>query len=473
MRGVSVVILLAVVAHGHSNEPGTNYMGNTQDSVDTLVDKLVDMLAGKLLQPLKMSPLHQTDRLHISRSQFPALQSHLPVSHSPLPTATSKFSIPRSMPIAHATRSAAVESQVPREDILKALEGVQSYFVKKLEAIKFQKNFKASKADLKSPAFKPVSWLRDEGVHGGGTRMEAAIDDPVFNRATINLSQVKYDDVPDSAALSATAISVIMHPRNPFAPSMHFHMSYIEMRGKEPFWRMIADLNPSIENPEDTAKFESVLRSVVPGKLYTDAKDFGDKYFDIPQLGRTRGVTHMFIAKLDPGSEMSPTKCVELAKQLGERVIDAYSGFVQAALQAHPEGSITSSDRETQMAYHTLYLFQVLMLDRGTTAGLLAHSDNDVGTLGSLPNVVDSGLLTSWLSKVSPDTDHDVLLKRIVDALPGEGQGHSDVNSDTRGALANVVRNYYKEDMKRVSKQASMDMEWWAKLTEKRLAEAR
>ena len=36
---------------------------------------------------------------------------------------------------------------------------------------------------------------------------------------------------------------------------------------------------------------------------------------------------------------------------------------------------------------HSLF-FQVLTLDRGTTHGLLAHGDNDVGTLGSLPNFV-------------------------------------------------------------------------------------
>ena len=44
--------------------------------------------------------------------------------------------------------------------------------------------------------------------------------------------------------------------------------------------------------------------------------------------------------------------------------------------------------RKKQLAYHTRYFYQVLLLDRGTTAGLLVHDDNDVGTLGSLPGQV-------------------------------------------------------------------------------------
>lgn len=145
-----------------------------------------------------------------------------------------------------------------------------------------------------------------------------------------------------------------------------------------------------------------------------------------------------------------------------------YCDLVQGALQTHPEESITSLARQKQLAYHTLYLFQVLLLDRGTTNGLLAHSDNDVGTLGSLPSAVDSGLLTSWLKKLN--TPQDILLKRIIDVLPGHGTGISEINDDTRQALANVVRGFYLQDKRLVSMQAEMDMKWWASLTAKRLS---
>ena len=38
----------------------------------------------------------------------------------------------------------------------------------------------------------------------------------------------------------------------------------------------------------------------------------------------------------------------------------------------------------------------MLSLDRGTTHGLLAHSDNDVGTLGSIPPVLNREILAEW-----------------------------------------------------------------------------
>lgn len=343
------------------------------------------------------------------------------------------------------------------------LSQVQSAFVQLLQGLKT--------SESASAVFKPVSWLRDGGIHGGGARYETSNGDAVFNRATINLSGVHYDDVPDARVTSASAISVILHPLNPYAPSMHFHMSYIEPSAGTPYWRMIADLNPSIEDSEGKAQFESALRSVVPDALYRDGKAFGDKYFDIPALGRTRGVSHMFIPKLESGAEMSPTESVELAQRLAMEAIGVYCDLVQAALSTHPTDSIEPSAQEKQLAYHTLYLFQVLMLDQGTTTGLLAHSDNDVGTLGSLPVRVDSGLLKSWKSKVEPP--QDILLQRIIDVLPGSGEGVSEIDTETRRALANVVREYYKEDMQRVHNQASMDMKWWASLTEKRLAAAK
>ena len=73
---------------------------------------------------------------------------------------------------------------------------------------------------------------------------------------------------------------------------MHFHLSFMEPRKGLPYWRMIADLNPSIEVPEDTAKFAQAIKEVehMSPALYSDAREFGDKYFWIPALQRHRGV---------------------------------------------------------------------------------------------------------------------------------------------------------------------------------------
>ena len=38
-----------------------------------------------------------------------------------------------------------------------------------------------------------VEWLRDEGQHGGGVRYQK-IDTELFNRVTVNVSGVHYED---------------------------------------------------------------------------------------------------------------------------------------------------------------------------------------------------------------------------------------------------------------------------------------
>ena len=102
---------------------------------------------------------------------------------------------------------------------------------------------------------------------------------------------------------------------------------------------------------------------------------------------------------------------------------------------------------------------QVLLLDRGTTHGILAHSDNDVGTLASLPSRVDADLLTEWQGCVSAPSSE--LLRRVRGLLPRSGV--TDVSDRLRAELARTLREYYREDRaRRMAGQAWMDMAWWA-----------
>jgi coproporphyrinogen III oxidase len=56
-----------------------------------------------------------------------------------------------------------------------------------------------------------VEWLRDSGRHGGGVRFEVKDLGP-FNRASVNMSHVHYDDDATRPLRSATALSSIIHP---------------------------------------------------------------------------------------------------------------------------------------------------------------------------------------------------------------------------------------------------------------------
>src|ERR1044071_2007683 len=102
--------------------------------------------------------------------------------------------------------------------------------------------------------FSATTWLRDDGRHGGGRRW-GLTDSAEVDRARVNVSQVHYDDEPAKRLASATALSTIIHPRHPHAPSVHIHTSWTEMRDGTGYWRIMADLNPAIADGAARSRF--------------------------------------------------------------------------------------------------------------------------------------------------------------------------------------------------------------------------
>lgn len=317
---------------------------------------------------------------------------------------------------------------------LSLVESLQSRFGEGLEAV-------AAKAGAPTE-LQRVSWLRDEGRHGGGTRLATA--GGIFNRGSVNVSQVHYADMPDKRLESATAVSTIIHPTHPRAPSVHIHVSWTKLRGGRGYWRMMADLNPSIPLEADKARFADALEAVAP--QYAAASEQGDRYFFIPALDRHRGVTHFY---LEDYATDDPAADAELARTVGEAAIDTYLQILEGAVVDAPPP--TDEDRAAQLAYHTVYLFQVLTLDRGTSSGLLVHADNDLGIMGSLPSHVDRALLSSWRERVSaPVTE---LVDGLVAALPDASP--APVTDEAKLALAQAVRAFYRAHPEALKQQAS------------------
>ena len=308
---------------------------------------------------------------------------------------------------------------------------LQRYFVEALE--------KLSRDIGEDRAFEAVEWFREEGRFGGGVRFVAQ-DETLFNRGSVNVSQVQYEDDESRALSSATALSTIIHPKNPHAPSIHMHISWTEMKDGKGYWRMMADLNPSISNEPDRQKFEETLKASEP-EFYAEAKAQGEQYFYIPALERHRGVSHFYLENFTAENDAA------MAKRLIENVIDTYVGLIKDAISNNPEPS--QQDYEEQLAYHTLYLFQVLTLDRGTTSGLLIHDQNDVGIMGSIPSRVNTQLLASWKSRV--DAPQDLLIDAILSCLDESGS----VDDSEKECLAKVTREHYKKYPEALKMQAS------------------
>ena len=314
------------------------------------------------------------------------------------------------------------------------LRNLQSRFVNKLNTL--SQNLGENKK------FEEVTWLRDKGIHGGGSRFESR-DKKLFNTASVNVSQVHYDDDPKKNLKSATAISTIIHPNNPHVPSVHIHISLTQLRNAASYWRIMADLNPSIANTEDKEQFDASLQKLAEEK-YAEGKEQGNKYFTIPSLQRTRGISHFYLENYKTADK---TADASFAQSFGEGIIDTYINIIKNALQTRTQ--ISKEDMQQQLDYHTLYLFQVLTLDRGTTSGLLIHNQNDVGIMGSLPLHVNKELLLSFQSKVQKPQDE--LVQNLTDNIADNGV----IDIKTKGRLAQVVREHYKKHKEALSMQAN------------------
>lgn len=286
-------------------------------------------------------------------------------------------------------------------------------------------------------AFVPIEWFREEGRFGGGVRYVAQ-DEKLFDRASVNVSQVQYESDESRALSSATALSTIIHPRNPHAPSIHMHISWTEMKTGRGYWRMMADLNPSIFYAEDKKLFEKRLQSLAP-ELYEEASAQGDKYFYIPALGRHRGVSHFYLENFTAKDD------TQLAKRLIEGVIDTYIEIISKRMIQEA----SEEERAEQLAYHTLYLFQVLSLDRGTTSGLLVHDENDVGIMGSIPSHINTALLHAWKEKI--EAPQDLLIDAILGCIDSSGA----VEDAQKACLAKVTREHYTKYPEALGMQAS------------------
>jgi len=323
------------------------------------------------------------------------------------------------------------------QDAIKALEVVSSLqkrFVEKLDNL--SKNLGEDKK------FEEVTWLRDAGIHGGGNRYEAR-DKKLFNTASVNVSQVHYDEDDSKKLQSASAISTIIHPKNPNVPSIHIHISLTCLRNAGSYWRIMADLNPSITNEEDKRIFDESIKDLAKD-TYDEGIKQGEKYFFIPALNRHRGISHFYLENFKTDDKQ---KDFDFALDFGKGIIDTYINIIENAFKRRK--TFTNEDIAKQLDYHTLYLFQVLTLDRGTTSGLLVHNQNDVGIMGSLPSFINKDLLKSWEKNVQE------IQKELVLNLANVIDDNGKVDTKTKEKLANTVREFYKKYPKALANQAS------------------
>ena len=145
-------------------------------------------------------------------------------------------------------------------------------------------------------------WQRPEGG-GGTTRVMSAGN--VFEKGAINVSAVYGPTPPElgedfgatGEQFFATGISMIFHPRNPFAPTMHANLRYLEIENSAAWFGGGLDLTPYYLFEDDAEHFHSVCQRACAGHTvadYATMKRACDDYFFLPHRGEARGIGGLF-----------------------------------------------------------------------------------------------------------------------------------------------------------------------------------
>jgi coproporphyrinogen III oxidase len=226
------------------------------------------------------------------------------------------------------------------------------------------------------------SWQRPEG--GGGTTCIVE-EGQVFERGGVNLSRVQGRQLPPSASASrpelagraydAMGVSLVLHPRNPYCPTVHLNVRYFSTTGTNPVWWFGGgmDLTPYYGFEEDARHFHSVCQKAVETH-YPRFKRWCDEYFHLKHRGEPRGIGGIFF------DDLAEESSFPLVRAVGDSFLGAYLPILERR-KSHPYGE---KERSFQAYRRGRYVEFNLVYDRGTLFGLQSGGRTE-SILMSLP----------------------------------------------------------------------------------------
>eukprot|EP00850_Spirogloea_muscicola_P007633 SM000039S14463 [mRNA] locus=s39:362027:363994:+ [translate_table: standard] len=279
--------------------------------------------------------------------------------------------------------------------------------------------------------FREDAWTRPGG---GGGISRVLQGGKVWEKAGVNVSVV-YGSMPPEAYRAATggngaaavgdASSPVMHPHNPFAPTVHFNYRYFEtdapqgVPGAPRAWWFGGgtDLTPSYIFEEDVRHFHQVQKEACDRHdpaFYPRFKQWCDDYFLIKHRGERRGLGGIFFDDMNDREQEkllafstepnSAKKALHLVVTDRERrglaglVVDMAKAVVPAYIplvERRKDTPYTAEQKQWQQLRRGRYVEFNLVYDRGTTFGLKTGGRIE-SILMSLP------LTASWMYDHKP-----------------------------------------------------------------------
>ncbi|MDC0463077.1 oxygen-dependent coproporphyrinogen oxidase [Flavobacteriaceae bacterium] len=230
-----------------------------------------------------------------------------------------------------------------------------------------------------SSVFKEDIWKRNEG---GGGRTRIIENGAIFEKGGVNISGV-HGKLPTSMEsyfnvknvdFFACGLSLVLHPKNPMAPTVHANWRYFEMYNKkgdviDQWFGGGQDLTPYYLFEEDAVHFHQVCKAACDKHnpdFYLTYKNRCDTYFYNSHRKEARGIGGLFFDYCKSSQEISMSQWYDFVKEVGDSFLDAYVPILEKRVQL----PFTKEQQNWQEIRRGRYVEFNLVHDKGTLFGL-------------------------------------------------------------------------------------------------------
>lgn len=266
--------------------------------------------------------------------------------------------------------------------------------------------------------FMQDAWRRAEGKGGGGTT-RVIQNGSVFEKGGVNTSVV-YGHVTDnmrkhlgigSEKWFAAGLSLVIHPVNPFVPTVHCNYRMFELYDEKDmlvdrWFGGGADLTPYYLFEEDAVHFHQTYKDVCDKfdpKFYPIMKKICDDYFVNAHRGsERRGIGGVFYDHRRADENHDVNFWMDFGRTCGEAFLAAYVPIVEKRKNT----SYSEENKHWQQIRRGRYVEFNLVHDRGTLFGLKTQGRIE-SILMSLPPTVRF----EYNYQPTPGSEEDKLLQ--------------------------------------------------------------
>ena len=232
-------------------------------------------------------------------------------------------------------------------------------------------------------SFLTDEWQKEPGEVLQGNGITKILEQgKVFERAGCGFSHVRGPRLPPSATqhrpelagapFEAMGVSLVFHPRNPYAPTVHMNVRMLAAtpvgENCEPvcWFGGGMDLTPFYGFDEDAVHFHQACKdALMPfgDDKYPRFKQWCDEYFYLKHRQEQRGIGGVFF---DDFQELGMAQSFAMMQSVGDSFLQAYLPIVKR----RQDTPYSDKERDFQLYRRGRYVEFNLVWDRGTHFGL-------------------------------------------------------------------------------------------------------